>query len=283
MIGLHEIHKSFHQHAVEYDKYAKIQQEIGRRLFNRLDYINIASGNILDLGCGTGQFSRALRHKYPRANIVAIDFAQNMLIHSKKKHTWRHKWQLIAANMMQLPFNYESFDLVFANQVIHWSHALPDLFNEINRVMKNNGCFMFTTLGPDTFKEIQKAWQHDTNTYMHVNEFHDMHNIGDTLLKTKFIDPVMDMEILTARYKSIKDLHVSLKKQGVRNMHQQRNSGLTGKTAYMSFIDKYNTMRIDNKYPLTYEVIYGQAWKSHRLMNQNNTEIRIPISNIKRS
>ena len=80
-----EISKSFNQQAQCYEKAAKVQHEIGHRLFERLDYLKIAPRYILDLGCGTGVHSSLLKRKYPKACIVSCDLALQMLVVTQKK------------------------------------------------------------------------------------------------------------------------------------------------------------------------------------------------------
>lgn len=277
-----EISKAFNQHATEYELAAKVQQEIGGRLLERLHYLKMSPQRILDLGCGPGFFSRELALMYPKAQIVGLDLAESMLIQARKKHSWRRKWSLVAADMKNLPFATGAFDLVFANQVIHWGDSLPHVFRELNRVMKVNGCLMFTTLGPDTFKELKSAWS-IANEYAHVNEFPDMHDVGDCLMSEHFLEPVMDMELLAVHYQTLPKLLKSLKAQGVKNINSARNKGLTGKTSWKLFEQKYAEMQTDTgKYPLTYEVVYGHAWKGEQRKTGQGIETMIPISQIAR-
>lgn len=56
MAVIYEISKAFNQHATEYELAAKVQQEIGVRLLDRLQYLSIKPQRILDLGCGPGFF-----------------------------------------------------------------------------------------------------------------------------------------------------------------------------------------------------------------------------------
>jgi malonyl-CoA O-methyltransferase len=277
-----EISKAFNKHASEYELAAKVQREIGERLFERLQYLKISPKRILDLGCGPGAFSRELTLMYPKAQVFGLDFAHDMLLQAKKKQSWRRKWPLVTADMKSMPFATGMFDLVFANQVIHWSSSLARVFRELNRVMNVNGCLMFTTLGPDTFKELKKAWA-EVNQYAHVNEFIDMHDIGDCLMAEHLLDPVMDMELLSVHYETLPHLIRALKKQGVRNINSERNRGLTGKTAWKQFEKNYAAMQTDKgKYPLTYEVVYGHAWKGEQRKTGNGIETLIPVSQIKR-
>lgn len=275
-----EICNAFSKHALDYEQAAKVQNEIGRRLFERLHYLKIAPDYVLDLGCGTGLFTPLLKKQYPRAQVIGLDLSEAMLVQAKKKQGWRRKWPLINADMAALPFAPGSFDLIFANQVIHWSQSFSHLAQELNRVMRVNGCLMFSTLGPDTFKELKQTWQ-GVDSYAHTNQFTDMHDIGDCLLAEHFLDPVVDMELLTVHYASVKQLLQNLKAQGVRNINQKRSKGLTGKLAWQGFLSAYQTLcTAEGKYPLSYEVVYGQAWKAEQ--SRLGTETFIPISKIRR-
>ncbi|WP_058492809.1 malonyl-ACP O-methyltransferase BioC [Legionella worsleiensis] len=276
-----EISKAFSKHAEEYEAAAKVQQEIGERLFERLHYLKITPQRILDLGCGPGSFSKELSRLYPKAQIVGLDLVPDMLSLARKKQSWRRKWSLVAADMNSMPFLNGMFDLVFTNQVIHWAHPLAHVFREINRVMNVNGCLMFTTLGPDTFKELKKAWA-GANRFAHVNEFSDMHDIGDSLMAEHFLDPVMDMELLTVQYETLPKLVSALRSQGVRNVNPERNQGLTGRKAWQQFTQNYAQLIAENgKYPLTYEVVYGHAWKGEQRRTDKGTESLFPVSQIR--
>lgn len=278
----HEISKAFNQHAAEYEFAAKVQQEIGLRLLERLHYLKRPPERILDLGCGSGFFSRELIRLYPKAQIIGVDLAEQMLAQAQRKHSWRRKWPLVAADMHHLPFATGIFDLIFANQVIHWGNSLAQVFREINRVMKVNGCFMFTTLGPDTFKELKNAWS-VVNEYAHVNEFPDMHDVGDCLMAEHFLEPVMDMELLAVHYQTLPSLLNSLKAQGVKNINRARSQGLTGKKSWNQFEQNYSKMQTNTgKYPLTYEVVYGQAWKGEQRTVTQGIETLIPVSQLRK-
>lgn len=283
MIVSKEISKTFNQHALEYERAAVVQHEVGMRVFDRLQYLNIKPKRILDLGCGPGYFSSLLKKKYPHAELIGLDLAQGMLIQARKKQTWRRQWALVAGEMNSLPFADGQFDLIFANQVIHWSNALNAVFSELHRVMAVNACLMFTTLGPDTFKELKQAWA-PVNDFAHTNDFADMHDVGDGLLAEHFIDPVMDMEHLSIHYSSLMDLVHSLKNQGVKNINIKRNHGLTSRASWTNFEQNYAHLCTENgKYPLTYEVIYGHAWKGEPKVTVDNTETRISLSHIKKA
>lgn len=277
-----EICKAFDAQAKHYDHAALVQLEIGNRLFERLQYIKLSPRYVLDLGCGTGMVSRQLKQQYPNATIVGFDLAHAMLTEAKTKQTWRKKWALVQGDMMALPFADGLFDLVFANQSIHWSEEMPELMRELNRVMRPEACLLFSTVGPDTLKELKQAWA-AVDSCVHVNHFLDMHDLGDILLAEQFLDPVVDMEMLTVHYPSLTKLLQALKMQGVRNIHPQRRLGLTGKKQWLRFEStiKANCTK-EGKFPLSYEVIYGQAWKGEQRLTERGMEVMIPVTSIKR-
>lgn len=278
-----EICKAFNDRAAQYEKAAVVQYEIGERLFERLQYLTIKPRYILDLGCGPGVFSARLKKYYPHAEVIGFDLAYNMLMQAKSKQGWLKKWPLVAGDMSAMPFASGLFDLVFANQVVHWSPSLASLMREINRVMNKDGCLMFSTLGPDTFCELKQAPQ-ELDKHAHVNEFMDMHDIGDCLLAEHFLDPVVDMEVLTAHYSGLPQLLHALKAQGVRNMNPLRNSGLTGRQSWRRFeqtVTQYLTAQ--GQYPLTYEVIYGHAWKGEPRHTTEGTETLISVEQLRKT
>lgn len=278
-----EICKAFNAHAEQYEQAAIIQHEIGERLFERLQYLKINPRYILDLGCGPGYFTRRLKKHYPKAHVLGVDLAYVMLKQAKAKQGWRQKWALVTGDMATMPFVSGLFDLVFANQVLHWAESLGCVMSELNRVMNTEGCLMFSTLGPDTFCELRRAWA-TVDKHAHINNFTDMHDIGDHLLAEHFLDPVVDMEVLTAHYQTLPQLLHALKSQGVRNVNAARNSGLTGKQAWRGFEQAVSTFRTkQGKFPLTYEVVYGHAWKGEQRRLEKGTETMISVDQLRKT
>lgn len=275
-----EICNAFNAQAIHYDKAAVAQHEIGERLFERLDYLKINPRYVLDLGCGTGSFLRRFKQYYPNADVIGFDLAYSMLLMAKRKQRFRKKSWLVNGDMMTMPFASNAFDLVFANQVLHWASPVKLLMRELNRIMNVQGCLMFSTLGPDTFQEIRTAFA-SVSRHAHINEFQDMHHLGDALLKEHFLDPVMDMEMLTLQYKSLRDLINALKAQGVRNVNQARNSGLTGKEVWRRFERFYQQfLTPDGQLPLTYEVVYGHAWKGQQRNVHGQIETVVSVDSL---
>lgn len=258
------VRRSFDRAAVTYDAAAILQHEVCRRNLERLDFIRHAPARILDAGCGTGNAWRGLTARYPGANLVALDLAPGMLRQASAAVPWhrqllRRSPATICGDLERLPLAGGSIDLAWSNLALQWVNVLPQAFAEMHRVLAPGGLFMFTTLGPDTLKELRAA-QTGTDDHAHVSDFIDMHDIGDLLVRAGFADPVIDMETFTLTYPDVKSLMRDLKAIGARNAAANRPRALSGKTWLEAVTRNYEPLRRDGKLPVTYEVVYGHAW-----------------------
>src|SRR5476651_1678543 len=111
----------------------------------------------------------------------------------------------VCGDAESLPFKSESVDFVFSNCTFQWFLDPLVALIEIQRILKPQGLLLFSTFGPDTLKELRESYQ-TIDTEKHVNHFLDMHDIGDLLLHTQFLDPVMDMENITITYENCWEL-----------------------------------------------------------------------------
>jgi malonyl-CoA O-methyltransferase len=257
-----QLRLAFERAAPTYDQAAALQQEIGRRLVERLDLIRLQPARILDLGAGTGEFSRALMRRYRKSRLVALDLALNMLHRARRRGGWFHRPACVCADAERLPFAADSFDFIFSNLVLQWCRDLESGFRELRRVLAPGGLLMFTTFGPDTLKELRASWE-SVDRYTHVNSFIDMHDIGDTLLRTGWAEPVMDTERLTVTYREVRALMQDLKHLGAHNVTAGRLRGLTGRHRLQRVLQGYERYRRDGCLPASYEVVYGHAWAPH--------------------
>ena len=90
---------------------------------------------ILEIGCGPGALAESLHRWYPNAEIVAVDRDSNF-IEFAKKHV--HGATFLEADIANLPFDEESFDVTISNTVCE--HIDPQIFyGEQRRVLKGNG------------------------------------------------------------------------------------------------------------------------------------------------
>ena len=188
---------------------------MGGRLAERLDVVKLAPATILDAGCGTGDALGELAARYPRSRVVALDAAWPM-VDAARTRSLRGRTLLtrllaplgraaqaspafICADATALPLRAASVELVWSNLMLQWVDDPPRAFAEFRRVLAVGGLLTFTTFGPDTLKELARAFA-AVDGYTHVSRFIDMHDLGDLLVHAGFADPVIDMEMITVTY-----------------------------------------------------------------------------------
>lgn len=254
--------KAFGQAAASYNAAAVFQQEIGKRLIERLNFARIAAGTVMDLGASTGYLTQQLAQCYGDATLIAVDIAEGMLRYMQKSDHLSLPW-LVCADAEHLPFSSETVDLVFSNLMLQWCPNSLAVFDEVRRLLKPGGLFVFSTLGPDTFCELRQSWA-QVDDYQHVNAFTDMHNVGDALLTLGLRNPVVDREYVAVMYDRVADLLRDLRALGANQVIvDHRVPGFLGKGCYQAFMQAYEKFRNpEGLLPVTYEVIYGYAWKA---------------------
>ena len=258
---------AFERAAHSYDAAAVLQHEVCRRMDERLDLIKHQPATLLDAGCGTGNALPALRKRYAKARIIELDLALAMLRCARARSSgpwWKSMLTQtvtpLCGDLEALPLASGSVDLVWSNLALQWANDNDKAFAEFHRVLAPGGLLMFSTFGPDTLKELRAAYA-GVDQHTHVSRFVDLHDIGDSLVKGGFADPVMDMESFTLTYDTVRALMHDLKAIGAHNATRDRPTGLSGKSRLEAVTKAYETLRRDGKLPATFEVVYGHAWK----------------------
>jgi malonyl-CoA O-methyltransferase len=274
------VRRSFDAASRTYDAAAAVQSEIRARLLERLDVVRLQPQVIVDLGAGTGHASRALKQRYRSAQVIALDLSPGMLRESARQQTFLRRFERVAADAHRLPMRDASVDFVFSNLLLEWSHDPDRVFAEVRRVLKPRGLFMFSTLGPDTLKELRLAWR-QIDSHTHVHRFIDMHDLGDALIRARLAEPVMDTERLTITYPSIEPLMRELKASGSGNIAAGRRRGLTSRSSAQA-LRSYGVASMRNGVlSISVEVVYGQAWAGELRSPHPPGEVRVPIESLR--
>ena len=266
-VDCRQVRQSFSRIAGRYGEGDFFAREIDRRMLERLDYVRVEPKRVLDLGCSRGASLPALALRYPAAQQLALDLVPEMLAGLRVARPAWQRWigvgaasgvMPLAADATKLPLLSRSTDLIWSNLLLHWlDNPLPALA-EAHRVLEVGGLLMFSTLGPDSLKELRASF---ADGYAHTQRFIDMHDLGDMLVGCGFADPVMDMEVVKLTYDSFDDLLRELQAAGSSCAMKARRHGLTGRGAWAKARAAYETLRENGKLPASFEVVYGHAWK----------------------
>jgi malonyl-CoA O-methyltransferase len=226
-----EVRRAFDHAAASYDAHAVLQREVCDRLLERLDFMTLQPGRVLDVGSGTGYGLAHLRARYAEAELSALDVAPAMLAAARARLPqpgWAQRARsrlapssarathLLCADMERLPLAPNSMNLVWSSLALQWAHDLEATLKGFHQVLAPGGLLIFATFGPDTLKELRSAFK-SIDDAPHVNRFVDLHDIGDMLIHAGFASPVMEMDMLTLTYPYPNPLMRSLKGIGAHN------------------------------------------------------------------
>ena len=285
------LQRIFDRRAATFDEVAFLPREIAQRMRERLDYIKVSPTAVLDAGCGAGDDLPGLRERFPEAPVFGTDLSHAMLTRALRHDAGDTSWRrflpasigkalgargprFAQADFSALPFTHDAFEFIWSNLALHW-HSRPDLvFPEWQRVLKVGGLLMFSTLGPDTLKELRGAYAeveaaHGVPSAKHVIDFVDMHDLGDMLVESGFEIPVMDQETLTITYQSPQSLLADVRRWGAYPFEREAaaypgmGAGPVSRRLYKALLAALEARRrADGTIALTFEVIYGHAWKA---------------------
>lgn len=124
---------------IDYKKYSN-------NIFEILDKYDIKEGNILEIGCGTGNLTEKLAQNN-NYFVQAFDFSEEMLNHAFTKTTQFNNVQIFKYDMYQFPYDNYQFDaIVSLLDVINYileEDELFSLFKNIYSGIKEGGVFIF--------------------------------------------------------------------------------------------------------------------------------------------
>lgn len=141
-----DLKKHFNNDAAEYD--SKVEQNIPR--YNEMleALINAIPDNkdeprILDLGCGTGNITKKVLERFPKAQITCLDLSENMLEIAKDKLSQYENIDYILNDFTTLDI-YDDYDAIISSLALH--HIETDekkleMYKKIYDALKEGGVF----------------------------------------------------------------------------------------------------------------------------------------------
>jgi len=110
------------------------------------EYINSDTNEILDIGCGPAEIDSCLGLQYPAIQITGIDISTERIKQATHNIERIPNIRIINADAVQLPFEDNSFDLIFCRFLLEY---LPDkiaAIKEMKRVCRPGGRVMLQDL-----------------------------------------------------------------------------------------------------------------------------------------
>jgi len=115
--------------------------------------INSGEINVLEVGCGGGILTEEIaKMGFITTGIDPSEQSLNIAVNHAKESNLKIKYEKGTGE--NLPFQNNSFDVVFCCDVLEHVRDLPKVISEISRVLKNGGIFIYDTFNRTFFSKI---------------------------------------------------------------------------------------------------------------------------------
>jgi len=254
------IRLKFSRAADSYDDYAKVQSEVARRLAEKLPetHENQNSKTILEIGCGTGNFTSMLADRFPKARIVALDFSPEMIAIARHKLNKPNLEFICAEGEMYLHDARErSFDLVVSNGSLQWFSDIARAMHNIARILTLGGSMFCSIFGPQSLQELEKGLQalQTFNEHLAARTFPGMQELHQ-VMQESFQESSGEEECIAKEYNSAHNLLLHIKKTGTAGWHRKIKHPLT--PSRVNLLDEWFT-KTYGSCRVTYQVFFLQA------------------------
>jgi len=244
----HTVSKYFSSAASGYEYHSVLQEKAAAWLADATDP---RDAYVLDLGCGTGLLGGLLRKRAPVASLLGTDLSAGMLKEAQKKQYYD---AMVRADLHQLPFQRQSFDLMCANMSLQWLSDPDNAFLGFKSILKPGGRFVFTVPLPGSLKEIEQSWADTGDTSSHINSFLSSEEWRQKAKKAGF-EVSIEQQPFIRWFEHPRDALMSLKQVGANKVMEGGAPGLTGVGRYRKMLANYEKRRQKQGIPLTYELM----------------------------
>jgi tRNA (cmo5U34)-methyltransferase len=134
-------------------------------------YINPYAQNLLDIGCGAGNYTLKMLSKIPDLNCTLNDLSLPMLERAKERISanTRGKITLIQDDMRKLDLQNDYYDVIFAAATFHhlrtdadWEH----MFAKVYKALKPGGSIWISDLITSDSEIINSLFFHKYGAYL---------------------------------------------------------------------------------------------------------------------
>ncbi|QDX80335.1 malonyl-[acyl-carrier protein] O-methyltransferase BioC [Denitratisoma sp. DHT3] len=239
-----------------YDALADVQRQVGAALLAGLPATAVR-GRVLDGGCGTGHGLELLSRRWPGIDLVALDFAYPMVARARRRGeqgSRRGAAAGLCADLQALPLADGCLDGLWSNLALQWCD--PARFTaEAARVLRPGGWLAVGTLGPGTFVELRQSFA-TVDRYRHTIPFLEPDALGDICRRAGFSVVTLQRRTRVLHYADLGSLLAAVRELGAsRVTGADRRPGLMGRTAWKSFVERYESLRTAEGLPLSYDTV----------------------------
>ena len=121
--------------------------------------------NLLDIGCGAGNYTLMMLSKIPDLNCTLVDLSKPMLDKALERVSQKTKNQVtvLQGDIREVELNENHFDIILAGAVLHHLRDDKDwetTFEKLFKLLKPGGCLMISDLiTQDTELVTEYTWE----------------------------------------------------------------------------------------------------------------------------
>lgn len=247
---------AFSRAAGSYDSVAEFQRQVGTHLLVQIpDDVRVS--HWVDVGCGTGYFSRALARRFPQATGCALDIAEGMLCHARPLGGATY---FIGGDAEALPFATGSQSLIFSSLALQWCADFSQVLAEARRVLVPGGVLAFSSVCAGTLHELRESWR-VVDGFNHVNRFRSWADYQQLCAASGLRILHLSTELRVLHYNDLRELTHELKGLGAHNVNAGRPDGLTGRARMLALRNAYEQFRQTAGLPASWQMVYGVLQK----------------------
>jgi SAM-dependent methyltransferase len=119
--------------------------------FKAIDRAMTGDSDVLEIGCGTGVMAERI-NALPGVTLVAIDYSERFV-----ELTAARGVDARQGDICYLPFEDDTFDVVYAGWMLYHVRDLDRALAEVRRVLRPGGTFVAVTNGDDSLADLLGA------------------------------------------------------------------------------------------------------------------------------
>ncbi|MDD5136384.1 MAG: methyltransferase domain-containing protein [Candidatus Omnitrophica bacterium] len=246
---------NFSKYAGSYDIYTTVQGEAAGMLAKILPDDGVTK--ILEVGCGTGSYTRILKDKFSRADIKAIDISAAMVKLARHKLDGRNV--IFEVGDVEEIISGDKYDLATSNAAFHWFNDLERVIGKMEELLTENGVLLFSAFGPKTFSELKASLVSVSGEDVSIapDTFPGRPEI-EGLLRKYFKRARITERLIRESYASLHELLAKIKYSGTRgagsDMKKAWSPGLLKKIE-RAYVERFGSIEA------TYQVFFCEAVK----------------------
>lgn len=249
------ISRRFSRAASTYDAHALVQKECALRLLELLPE-DFRAATVLEIGCGTGNYTELLHSRFPEAGITALDFAGAMVAEAERKLGGREGITFLRQDGEEyLERMRTSFDLITSNATLQWFDDLNRAFAAIAGGVAPAGMFHGSLFGPRSLQELAAGLTalFGEGVELAAARFAGLERI-ESAARACFEEVSLSERFYSRSYRSLMDLLNHIKKTGAGGYH--RSTPYLSKARLRELSEWFSAQ---GGFTTTYQVIFVTA------------------------